>query len=324
MQAILAVTAPFFALILMGYLAARSGLLPLDSVPGLNTFVLYVALPAMLLRFGMNTPVVQLFDPVVMGLYLSCAALVVTAALLLGRSFGLSLRDASFSALVAAFPNSGFIGVPLLVALLGTGAAGPLICTLLADIFITTGACVALSQAGQGQGDQGFIKRLITALAAPLRNPQPWAIALGALLSALQWRLSGPVNDIVRMLADAASPVALFTLGAVLWRTRPAAGSVSRLPAVAAAMGLKLLVHPALVLTACLIVQQAGVALSPLTVMTVTLVAALPSASNVVMLAERFGADSGIVARIVLGSTVVAFGSFSLLAWFFGVQPGSA
>jgi predicted permease len=53
-----------------------------------------------------------------------------------------------------------------------------------------------------------------------------------------------------------------------------------------------------------------------------TLAAALPSASNVSLLAERYGADNGRVARIIMSSTVLAFGSFSLLAWLFGVQPG--
>ena len=321
MQAILSVTVPFFALILIGYTAARSGLLPLDSVPGLNTFVLYVALPAMLMRFGMNTPVLELFDPVVMGLYLAAAAVLVATAVLAGRRMGLRLKDASFSALVAAFPNSGFIGVPLLVALLGTGAAGPVICTLLGDIFITTGACVALAQAGEATRGQALFSRLKTALLAPLRNPQPWAIALGALLSVLQWRLPGPVDSVVRMLADAASPVALFTLGAVLWRTRSPAGTGSRAPLVWGIVAFKLMLHPALVFGLCMLLRALGLALSDLTVVAVTLVAALPSASNVVMLAERYGADNGLVARIVLGSTAAAFGSFSLLAWLFGIQP---
>ena len=52
-----------------------------------------------------------------------------------------------------------------------------------------------------------------------------------------------------------------------------------------------------------------------------TLAAALPSASNVSLLTERYGADSGRVARILLASTVGAFASFSALAWWFGVQP---
>ena len=41
------------------------------------------------------------------------------------------------------------------------------------------------------------------------------------------------------------------------------------------------------------------------------LTAALPSASNVSLLAERFGADNGRIARIILVTTAVAFLTFS-------------
>ena len=60
----------------------------------------------------------------------------------------------AFGALVAAFPNTGFMGVPLLVALLGKGAAGPVICSVLADLFVTSSLCIALAQAA-GSHDHG-------------------------------------------------------------------------------------------------------------------------------------------------------------------------
>jgi len=52
------------------------------------------------------------------------------------------------------------------------------------------------------------------------------------------------------------------------------------------------------------------------------LAAALPSASNVSLLAERHGADNGRVARIIMASTVLAFASFSLIAWRLGAHAG--
>ena len=54
---ILLVTLPFFALVLCGYVATRRGFLPQVAIPGLNTFVLYFALPCMLFRFGATTPI---------------------------------------------------------------------------------------------------------------------------------------------------------------------------------------------------------------------------------------------------------------------------
>ena len=138
MQAILAVTIPFFALVLCGYLAARRQVLPESAIPGLNGYVLYFALPCLLFRFGAATPVLDLLNPVVLGVYLAAALLIVFFTIAVSLNERVQLKDAAFGALVAAFPNTGFMGVPLLVALLGPAAAGPAICTVLADLVVTT------------------------------------------------------------------------------------------------------------------------------------------------------------------------------------------
>ena len=57
---------------------------------------------------------------------------------------------------------------------------------------------------------------------------------------------------------------------------------------------------------------QLGVPLNPFALTVLVLIAALPSASNVSMLAERFGADNGRIARIILVTTAAAFVTFSL------------
>jgi predicted permease len=73
----------------------------------------------------------------------------------------------------------------------------------------------------------------------------------------------------------------------------------------------KLLLHPLLVWGAGTAAIALGVPLDPFALKVMVLVAALPSASNVAMLAERYGADNGRIARIILVSTVLAFLSFS-------------
>ena len=57
----------------------------------------------------------------------------------------------------------------------------------------------------------------------------------------------------------------------------------------------------------------AGAPLSAFNLMVLTLAAALPSASNVSLLAERHGADTGRVARIIMSSTVLAFASLGAM-----------
>lgn len=332
MQAILAVTVPFFALVLAGYLAARRHVLPESAIPGLNAFVLYFALPCMLFRFGMNTPVLQLLNPSVLLVYLVCALIIVffTIAVTWERDpragaspapAPVGLKDAAFGALVAAFPNTGFMGVPLLVALLGPAAAGPVICTVLADLFVTSSLCIALAQA-HGAADHGARTAALRALRGALSNPLPWSIALGAACSLAQFKTSGPVDVVVRMLADAASPVALFTIGAVLHRAGQHAHTRTPLAQFLPVALIKLFIHPLLVLAMGAGARQLGLPLSGFQLMVLTLAAALPSASNVSLLAERYGADNGRIARIIMSSTALAFVTFTALAWAFGVRPG--
>ena len=313
---ILEITFPFFALVLCGYAISRRGWLPLDSIPGLNLFVLYFALPCMLFRFGAVTPIARMLDPRIFGIYLVCALVMVSISVATARIGGMGWNDASFGALVAAFPNSGFMGVPLLVGLLGERAAAPAIVALAVDMVVTSSLCIALSRRGTGHA-QGSGQAVLSALKGMFTNPLPWSIGLGGLVSAFGVNVPSVLMTPVAMLADAASPVALFALGAVLARSRMRTATATatavkpRRSDVLQIVFYKLLVHPALVLGTGRLAIEMGTPLDSFAATVLALVAALPSASNVPMLAERFGADAGRIARIVLVSTALAFLSFS-------------
>ena len=311
---ILLVTFPFFALVLCGYVAARRRMLPLEAIPGLNTFVLYFALPCMLFRFGSTTPVAQLLDAGALAVYLLCALVMVGSVVAASMNRRLGWNDAAFGALVAAFPNPGFMGVPLLVALLGPRAAGPAIVTILVDLIITSSLCIALSRL-DGAGQQGAAQAAKNALKGVAVNPMPWAIVSGAVASWLQLEPIKPVAQTIGLLADSASPVALFTIGAVLARSQMLASTLDLRPMplrdyVPVAF-LKLIIHPLLVLLVGAGAIRLGVPLDKFALTVMTLVAALPSASNVSLLSEKFGADTGRIARIILLTTAAAFLTFS-------------
>jgi malonate transporter and related proteins len=311
---ILLVTFPFFALVLAGYLAARRRMLPLEAISGLNSFVLYFALPCMLFRFGAQTPIAQLLDLPAGALYLACALAVVAFSVWSSLNARIRWNDASFGALVAAFPNTGFMGVPLLVTLLGPRAAGPAILTMLIDMVITSSLCIALSRL-DGADQHGAAHAARRALKGVVLNPLPWAIVLGAMASALGVVPVKPVNQTIAMLADAASPAALFTIGAVLARSQAIAAREEHEPLpprdYLPVVFTKLVMHPLLVFGVGHAAIALGVPLDHFAVAVMALVAALPSASNVAMLAERFGADTGRIARIIMLTTAAAFLTFS-------------
>ncbi len=312
---ILLVTFPFFALVLAGYIALYRGWLSVAAVPGLNGFVLYFAVPCMLYRFGASTPVADMLSPVIIGVYAASALIMVALTIVITKRGAIGWNDASLGALVAAFPNTGFMGVPLLAMLLGAASAGPAIATILVDMLLTTSLCVALSRL-DGAGIDGAKRAAKQALGRVMGNPMPWAILMGAFASGFDIKLWGPIDQTVALLADAASPVALFTIGAVLARSQMQSAHPMPLSHYMPAAVLKLIVHPLLVLGGGLLAQVAGLPLDPFALTCIVLVAALPSASNVSLLAERFGADNGRIARIILVTTVAAFLTFSAAVAF--------
>jgi hypothetical protein len=312
MLAILNVTAPFFALVLCGYLAARFRTLPENAVPALNTFVLYFALPCMLFRFAAGASFRDIVNVPVFLAYmvagLSALALVVTA---MRYGAGEGLRDASFAALAVSWSNWGYMGIPLIPALLGPAALAPLIAAGMADLLVVIS--VALGIASLGNHNTGGVHiALMGALTHVARNPLIWAVLVGGVFSAFELHLPAPVDQLVRLLGQAAGPVALFTIGVSLYRpnTRAWGGDVL------AIAGAKLLLHP------CLagVVAMYAFHLSPLEVHTLVLAAALPVGGSVFLFAERQGANAERIAAAILVSTALAFVSFSTLCWALGIR----
>ena len=277
-------------------------------------------------------------DGRVLGVSISVLVAIVIAIIAhiaLTRSRRTNWNNASLGALVAAFPNTGFMGMPMLIALLGAKSAGPAIITIVIDLLVTSSLCVALSRIDSA-GKDGAMAALGKALRGVASNPMPWAILLGTSFSAMNLELIGPLAKTVELLGNAASPAALFTIGAVMARSTMMHSAASiefpdtgphteqhaskKVPLKQTSSEskdfwmialLKLFLHPLLVLLVGGSAIQLGLSLSHMALTVIVLVAALPSASNVALLAERFGADTARIARIILVSTTLAFLSFS-------------
>lgn len=335
MLELLSLLTPFFGLVLIGWGAARRGLLPLEGIGALMVFVLYFALSALLFRLGSGGVLQAGASVGLLAVYALASLLVMALGLVWGVRRGLSRRDSGMAAMVAVFPNTGFLGLPLLTGMLGAGAAGPVASTLLVDVLMSLSLCMAWAHsqprrretvgAERGGVDGGGEARqaLLSSLQGALRNPLLWAMAAGMVVAEWGWQLPRPLDDTLRLLGQAATPAALFTLGAIVAReqmkaaaTRPAQASSASSAHGASLMWLavfKLVVHPALVWALGWAVGQLGWPLPPLGLTAVTLAAALPSAANVSMLAEREGADTAMVARVILWTTACAM--FTLAAW---------
>ncbi len=340
---------PFFLLVLCGWGAVRAGLVDPIGIGALNGFVLFFGLPAMLFRLGASGALMQPGLPGLLLAYGLGGAAVTALALWLGCRSGWLPRDTGLVALATAFPNTGFLGLPLLTGLLGAQAAGPVAATLIIDVLLLSSLCLAWAHRGASGSWWGV---WWAPLKGALRNPLLWSMALGVACWSAGWQVVRALDDTLRLLALAASPAALFTLGAILARAqmrasgaaaaaasvRTAGGMLANDPSCApqgethgAAIGVerllmltlvaaKLLLHPLLVLGAGELVRAMGWPLSGVGLTTLVLAAALPSASNVTMLAEREGADTSRVARLIMWTTG---GSWVTLAAWAAWQGGT-
>jgi malonate transporter len=310
MRTILGVTVPFFALVLFGYVAARRRWVPPEAVPAFNGFLLYFAVPAMLFRFAANTPFAQITNGtyfLAWGISGVLVTLVVTFAA--ARLLRQRLRDAAFYGLAAAVANAGFMGVPLIVALLGERAAAPVILSIVADLVIVGTVGLALVEM-DGATRAGWKEDVRDAATRIFLNPFLLSMLLGAAFSGFGWTLVTPATEIVKLLADAAGPCALFAIGLSL--VRPDAPLKS--PILALPVAAKLLLHPLVVWIAML-----AFGVDEFTRDVALLTAALPSAGWVFIFAIRYEADVGKISATILWTTALAFVTFSALVWLLGV-----
>lgn len=314
MQLILSVTLPFFALILLGYVAARRRWVPTEAVPAFNGFLLYFAVPAMLFRFTSNTPFDRLVDVAFFAAWgLTGVVVLLAVAFIARRVFRTSFRDAAFLGLAASVSNAGFLGLPMLVALLGERAAAPVILAIVVDQVIIASAGLALAETGGATG-RGWREDLRDGALRIFLNPLLLSMLLGAFFSGMEWRLGSPFSEIVKLLADAAGPCALFAIGVSL--VRPDAPI--RSPILALPISAKLLLHPAV---AWLAMSLFG--MDPFVAMVAVMVAALPSAGWVFIFAVRYEADAGRISATILLTTALAFITFSSLVWLMGIGGSS-
>ncbi len=307
---ILSVTLPFFALIFFGFIAARQGWVPTEAVPAFNGFLLYFAVPAMLFRFAANTPFHEITNLPFFAAWALAGVLVVLAVTIVAhRVLHENRRDAAFFGLAGAVSNAGFLGVPMLVALLGERAAAPVILAIVADLVIVASAGLALAEMGGATG-RGWREDIRDAALRIFLNPFVISMVLGAAFSGFGWTLRTPATEIVKLLADAAGPCALFAIGVSL--VRPDA--TLRSAALALPIAAKLLLHPAVV---WITMHLFGI--DEFTTMVAVLAAALPSAGWVFIFAIRYEADVGRVSATILLTTALAFVTFSALVWLLGI-----
>ncbi|QHQ36353.1 AEC family transporter [Algicella marina] len=298
MLAIFLKTVPFFLLIGLGYLAGRWRWMSADAVVALTRFVFYFALSAMLFQFASSIPLTEIFEPGFVAAYVlgTGAVYVLVTAVALMRGTGRA--QAAIEAQCGVVGNVGFLGLPMLVILLGPQAAGPMLMVLSVDLLLFGSLVViAISMARGGDGSA-----LAVVGRGLVRNPMVMSMAAGLTWGAVGVELPVPAGEFLTLLGAAATPCALFTIGASL-----AEKSAERVSVALWLSFAKLVLHPLAV--AVLALGVFGVAAFPAGVMVAA--AAMPVAGNVYIIAQHYGVAPARASSAILVSTVLAVASLS-------------
>jgi predicted permease len=270
-------TLPFFLIIGLGYGAGRSGFFSQEGTAWLTKFVFYFALSAMLFRFSANLSLGDVLDwQVVLG-YLAATSVVYLLATGVAYLRGVRIEEAAIEAQCAVIGNVGFLGVPMLAMLMGEAAIGPVMLVLAVDLLVF-GSLVVILITGARDGRMSV--RILGSIGLGLlRNPMIVAITAGFAWSALRLPIPETMNAFLAILGGAATPGALFAIGASL----------------AAISVLWLFDVP------------------PYTAAVVIAAAALPVAGNVFIIAQSYGVAPRRVSSAILISTLLAVLSVALV-----------
>ena len=304
---VLNISIPFFALIFLGFGAHATGFIDAAGARTMSKFAFYVTLPPfMFLKITANDPAAILNWGFILRYESSTILIYLTAALIAHLLFRLGRLESGIFGLNVAYPNYGYIGIPLAILAFGDEAALPMALILFADtiVLLTLTACFV---SGNGGGPVAAVKRISLTMIA---NPLVIAVLAGLLFSASGLILPKIPQQLGNLLAGAAAPVALFALGATLFGqpVRAAAAEVSTISV------LKLILHPLLVALFFLGVPGQ----EPIWVKVAILSSCLPVAANVFMLANHYGAYTGRTASAILVSTALASATVPIiLYWLF-------
>ncbi|SFC79231.1 AEC family transporter [Tropicimonas isoalkanivorans] len=288
---------PIYLLILLGYVAIRSGLIDPAGLPHISRFALYICIPVVVASAVSRVGGTSQFNPqFIAGYALASFLVMLAAALVLRRLFGMGPGAAWVLGLGAGASNSMFLGLPIALILIPD-----LVDTLIVHVVVTEnifGIPVAVTIADV----VARTRRLSTAEAIrdTLRrmavNPALLGLVAGLICAASGLPLPAPLETTRTLMIAAAPVLALFVVGGTV-----AGARMTEIggPVFLVAFG-KLVVHPAVVYAVLMILPgvPSELAVGGL------IFACVPMLSIYTIFAARHGAER--IAASAMGVTTLA------------------
>ncbi len=288
---------PLFIIIGAGYFFGIVGLLSKSVGDGLAKFSFTVAIPILL--FKTMADVTHLPTPhwTLTLAFFGGGAIVFIVAHVIGKYFfNLSSEERTMFGITGIYSNDVQLGIPITLSLLGAQALPSIALIFSLDCFVMfTVAIIAIEFARNNS--PSIVKTFFDGLIATLKNPIVVGVIAGLVWGLIRVEFPTPVQKAIDLIANSATPVALFSIGVGLASYK----ITSRLAVTIGAVCLKLVLMPLSVFTLC---RLMGLGL--IETQSACIMSCLPSAINTYVMANSFKVMEEQAASILLITTTLA------------------
>ncbi|MDG9722242.1 AEC family transporter [Streptomyces sp. DH41] len=294
MQGVLTGFAVIAVVIAVGYVLGLRGHLGPQGREVLTKLAFHVASPALLFTTLATADLSVVFSSRLLVTALSTAA-VAGVFVAVGVVRGWGVGRTTIGALCSGYVNSGNLGIPIAVYVLGDAAlVAPV---LLFQLVLVTPVAVTLLDLSGGGGRGPLWRMLLT----PLRNPIALGSLAGVAVAASGLRIPDAVMDPVTLIGNMSVPAVLLAFGISLCGSTMPMRGVERRP-VLLAVALKTVGQPAVAWA-----LASGVfGLRGAQLLDVVVTSALPAAQNLYTYASTYGVGERLARDAILVSTVVS------------------
>ena len=296
MADVLNLTIPMFSLIGIGYMLRRIQFMSEQDGTVLSKFAFYILLPPLMFTSILSGDASRSLNINFIFSYEIITISIFVLTYLLGVLIKLKTMEKAIFGLNAAYPNYGYIGVPLCILAFGAEAAIPLALILLADTFVllTTLIFYKLTETRKTslrELSKEIIQRFIY-------NPLMMSVFVAFIFSTVDIKIVTAIDRTLSIVAASATAVALIALGVSLNVT-----SIKNQKSVLFFITvIKLIVHPILIF----IVFQFQTNIDPIWVKTAIVCASLPVAANVFVLANYYKNFESESAAAITITTIIS------------------
>lgn len=210
---VFAVIIPIFFLLGLGYFSVKLNLLEKMQISTIGAFVIKIALPALFLHSLASKDLSEIWYPEYFFVYTGVTFLLfISAYFIVQNYFSNTASESAVLSLGASMSNTGLIGTAVLTLLMGNKAMTYVSLIVIIESVLLIPAVLILAKMGM-QKNISILSMIQNTVSMLLKNPLFVSVILGISCAIFQIKIPFYIDQVLAMIGQTASPLALFTIG---------------------------------------------------------------------------------------------------------------